>query len=191
MLSSHRSAFLDESCRLFTYVGAWIPYIIVICMLLWRFSASISLLFNLLTTSIVVQIIKPLVAAPRPLAWFATNMPEMRLDLVEGVSMNMHNSFPSGHTTTFFIFFITLCIIYDHHKKQQNVTKDVMIGVIAFIMATYGAYTRIYLHQHFTLDIFAGISIALLCSIRGSRIYAWLCSKLGESNLISISKKKE
>lgn len=185
LLTFHRSAGMDFICRSYTYVGAWVPYVVIAGLLFWRFSASIYMLFNMLTTTIVVQVTKHLVTASRPLKWFAENMPDVKLNLVEGVKMNMLNSFPSGHTTTFFILFISLCIIFDFHQNGNKKGLSILIGIFAFVLAAFGAYTRIYLHQHFALDIFAGISIALICSLYGAKIYAWLSGRIGEKSLLN------
>jgi membrane-associated phospholipid phosphatase len=75
--------------------------------------------------------------------------------------MNLWLSFPSGHTATFFAFFFSLSIIC----CAENIKGKNILSFLCFLCATFGAYTRIYLSQHFALDIFAGILIAILSTL--------------------------
>ena len=75
--------------------------------------------------------------------------------------MNLWLSFPSGHTTTFFVVFFTLSIIL----CTENVIGKNILSFICFLCAVFGAYTRIYLSQHFALDVFAGILTAILSTL--------------------------
>ena len=151
--------FLDTIVPIFTDLVDWLPYLCVVLLLFYRAGWATFLASNLLLSTLFVQPIKHIVHAPRPLTWFAENMPNIRLPLVEGVRMNYWLSFPSGHTTTFFVLFFSLSIIlYAENIKGKNI-----LSLLCFLCASFGAYTRIYLSQHFALDIFAGILIAV-CS---------------------------
>lgn len=149
--------FLDTIVPIFTDLVDWLPYLCVVLLLFYRAGWATFLASNLLLSTLFVQPIKHIVHAPRPLIWFAENMPDIRLPLVEGVKMNYWLSFPSGHTTTFFVLFFSLSIIlYAENIKGKNI-----LSFLCFLCASFGAYTRIYLSQHFALDIFAGILIAV------------------------------
>ena len=150
---------LDTIVPIITNLVDWLPYLCVILLLFYRVGWATFLASNLLLSTIIVQPIKHIVCAPRPLTWFAENMPDVTLPLVEGVRMNHWLSFPSGHTTTFFVLFYSLSIIL----CAENVTGKMILSFLCFLCASFGAYTRIYLSQHFALDIFAGILIAV-CS---------------------------
>lgn len=150
---------LDTIVPIFTDLVDWLPYLCVVLLLFYRAGWATFLASNLLLSTLIVQPIKHILCAPRPLTWFAENMPNIRLPLVEGVRMNYWLSFPSGHTTTFFVLFFSLSIIlYAENIKGKNI-----LSFLCFLCASFGAYTRIYLSQHFALDIFAGILIAV-CS---------------------------
>ena len=151
--------FLDTIVPIFTDLVDWLPYLCVVLLLFYRAGWATFLASNLLLSTLFVQPIKHIVHAPRPLTWFAENMPDVSLPLVEGVRMNYWLSFPSGHTTTFFVLFFTLSIIL----CADDVKGKNILSFICFLCASFGAYTRIYLSQHFALDIFAGILIAV-CS---------------------------
>lgn len=158
-LCQPHTPFLDTIIPFFTNLVDWLPYLIVVLLLFYRAGWSTFLASNLLLTTLIVQPIKHIVHAPRPLTWFAEYMPDITLPLVEGVRMNHWLSFPSGHTTTFFLLFFTLSIIL----CAENIKGKYILSFLCFLCASFGAYTRIYLSQHFALDIFAGILIAV-CS---------------------------
>ena len=158
-LCQPHTRFLDVVIPVFTNLVDWLPYLVVLLLLFYRAGWATFLASNLLLSTLIVQPIKHILCAPRPLTWFAENMPNIRLPLVEGVRMNYWLSFPSGHTTTFFVLFFSLSIIL----CAENIKGKNILSFLCFLCASFGAYTRIYLSQHFALDIFAGILIAV-CS---------------------------
>ena len=158
-LCQPHTPFLDTIIPFFTNLVDWLPFLIVVLLLFYRAGWSTFLASNLLLTTLIVQPIKHIVHAPRPLTWFAEYMPDITLPLVEGVRMNHWLSFPSGHTATFFALFFCVSIIL----CAENVKGKYILSFLCFLCASFGAYTRIYLSQHFALDIFAGILIAV-CS---------------------------
>lgn len=152
---------LDTIVPIITNLVDWLPYVVVVLLLFYRAGWATFLASNLLLSTIIVQPIKHIVCAPRPLTWFAENMPDISLPLIEGVRMNHWLSFPSGHTTTFFVLFFTLSIIL----CEEDIKGKNILSFICFLCASFGAYTRIYLSQHFALDVFAGILIALFSTL--------------------------
>ena len=183
-LCQPHTAFLDKLVPVFTNLVDWLPYVIAVLLLFYRAGWATFLASNLLLTTLIVQPIKHIVRAPRPITWFAQNMPDISLPLVEGVKMNHWLSFPSGHTTTFFALFFCLSIIL----CAENAKGKHVLSFLCFLCATFGAYTRIYLSQHFALDIFAGILIASFSTIllyyflvqktKNTRFWAWNVQKL-------------
>ena len=161
LLCQPHTTSLDTIVPVFTDLVDWLPYLCVVLLLFYRAGWATFLASNLLLSTLIVQPIKHLVNAPRPLTWFAENMPDVTLPLVEGVKMNLWLSFPSGHTTTFFVLFFSLSIIL----CAENVKGKTILSLLCFLCASFGAYTRIYLSQHFALDIFAGILIAILSTL--------------------------
>ncbi|MGN6618082.1 MAG: phosphatase PAP2 family protein, partial [Ilyomonas sp.] len=62
------------------------------------------------------------------------------------------SSFPSGHTGTAFSFYLLFCLIF--HKKWwiwAGFTGALLVG-----------YSRVYLAQHFPLDVAGGIIVAIV-----------------------------
>ena len=183
-LCQPHTRFWDALVPVFTDLVDWLPYLCVVLLLFYRAGWATFLASNLLLSTLIVQPIKHILCAPRPLTWFAENMPNIRLPLVEGVRMNYWLSFPSGHTTTFFVLFFSLSIIlYAENIKGKNI-----LSFLCFLCASFGAYTRIYLSQHFALDIFAGILIAVCSTLvlyfflvkrtQNTSFWAWRVQKL-------------
>lgn len=71
---------------------------------------------------------------------------------VTGVELHSLNSFPSGHTTTAFTIFLLATILI---RKRW-------ILPVGLSYATLAGYSRIYLAQHFPVDIAGGIIAAVL-----------------------------
>jgi membrane-associated phospholipid phosphatase len=170
LLCQPHTPFLDAVVPVITNLVDWLPYLTVLLLLFYRAGWATFLASNLLLSTLIVQPIKHLVNAPRPLTWFAENIPDVTLPLVEGVKMNLWLSFPSGHTTTFFVLFFSLSIIL----CAENVKGKTILSLLCFLCASFGAYTRIYLSQHFALDIFAGMLIAVFSTLS---LYFFLVKK--------------
>lgn len=183
-LSQHHTSILDVVVPIFTNLVDWLPYLIVLILLFYHAGWATFLASNLLLSTFIVQPIKHIINAPRPITWFTENHPDINLTLVEGVKMNEWNSFPSGHTTTFFVLFFTLSIII----CTKNIKGKNVLAFICFLCASFGAYTRIYLSQHFALDIFAGIWVAIFSTLilyfflvrktQNTRFWVWNLQKL-------------
>ncbi|HXB39946.1 MAG TPA: phosphatase PAP2 family protein [Bacteroidia bacterium] len=88
----------------------------------------------------------------RPELLFEKN--HLPLKLVEGVDINIHNSFPSGHATAAFALFFCLSFL----------SEKVSSKIIFFLIALTVAFSRVYLSQHFLEDITAGSFIAVCFS---------------------------
>lgn len=88
----------------------------------------------------------------RPELVFEQN--HMHINLVEGVDMNIHNSFPSGHATA--AFALCFCLSFLSEKPVYK--------AFFFVAALVVAFSRVYLSQHFLEDITAGSFIAVFFS---------------------------
>ena len=164
LLCDRHTPARDIFYRYYTHVAEWFPYVVCVGLLLFGsigdgMFASSSMILSALTT----QLFKHIINAPRPVTWFNLFMPDTQLPLVEGVKMNYWYSFPSGHTTSFFALAFVAGILLS--KKWPK--HGAWIQVVLFALATLGAYSRIYLSQHFARDVFAGVvvgvSITVLC----------------------------
>ena len=183
LLCQSHTPLLDQLVPAFTNLVNWLPYLCVILLLFYRVGWATFLASNLLLSTLIIHPIKHLLRAPRPITWFAEHMPDVSLPLVEGVKMNHWYSFPSGHTTTFFVLFFTLSIV----ACAENIRGKNIFALFCFFCATFGAYTRIYLSQHFALDIFAGIFAAIFSTLI---LYIFLVKKLKNTQFWAWKVKK-
>lgn len=100
-------------------------------------------------SAIIVQICKNLI-------WPRVRRPSMvispeELQIVEEVVLSGFKSFPSGHTATAFAVLFVLSV------RTNNTIK-----FIAAILALAIGYSRLYLNQHFLIDIAASAGIGVL-----------------------------
>ncbi len=134
----------------FTTIGDGSLFAIVLIILgFYNMKHFFNGLILYLGSNIVTHIIKLMYNSPRPLKFFG---PEI-LNQIDGVSLHANFSFPSGHTTSGFAIFLFLAFI----TKAKNISY---IYISAAIMV---GISRVYLLQHFYIDIFAGsiISVAI------------------------------
>ncbi len=121
-------------------------FIFIAFLLLWKFGFGLTALVAQLGATTVTQIIKRTVNAPRPKKYFADNFPEISLSVPEGFRLYSAHSFPSGHTTAIFAIMVFLIL-----SVKNNYLK-----LLFFIIALLTGYSRIYLSQHFALDVLVG-----------------------------------
>ena len=163
---------LDYIFRAFTILGDGL-FIITLAILLFIFKRrflSLMIIAGYVLSGIPVQIIKSYFDTPRP-AIFLKGMNYSHF--VEGVTLHNYNSFPSGHTASAFALALILAISL----------KNKWYGLIILFLATMVGYSRIYLSQHFMVDVFVGSLVGVLS---GVTIYLFL-----EKWVRKITSKKE
>ncbi len=85
-------------------------------------------------------------------------------------------SFPSGHTTSAFIFFgLLIWLIWSMNLSKK---KKLLFSILLFVMSILIGISRIYLKKHFASDVVAGFCVG----------YSWLAFSLWTLNRI-IKKK--
>ena len=165
LLCDRHTPARDIFYRYYTQVAEWFPYALCAAILLFGrlgdgLFASACQAFSALTT----QLIKHILVAPRPLTWFAEHRPDVQLPLTEGVTMNYWLSFPSGHTTSFFALALAVCILLTRSHRIPSLPR-ILVQFLLFALAALGGYSRIYLSQHFTADVFGGMIVGCLITI--------------------------
>lgn len=177
LLCDHHTAAGDFFFRYYTIVGEWVPYVIAVLLLLYRKEWGLMVVAGIVLSGLTTQVLKHIVDAPRPLTWFAAAMPDVTLPLVEGVRMSQFYSFPSGHTTSFFALFLILCWVAGEVMEQRVATSadkrqaalsqwgSALVQVVFFSLALLGGYSRIYLSQHFLLDVAGGALVGVLITL--------------------------
>ena len=127
----------------------WIPYFIVLVGFYKKDTAFI--LMNFLVSTLLTQFTKNFIfgTAMRPMA---SGLDATQIHTVPGVEIHTFNSFPSGHTATAFTLFILTTYLFPNKYALS-------IGIVYALVC---GYSRIYLAQHFPLDLAGGILVALL-----------------------------
>lgn len=153
--------------RYYTTVAEWFPYVVCVAILVFgRIGDGVFASSAMILSALTTQLFKHIVNAPRPVTWFELFMPDTQLPLVEGVKMNYWYSFPSGHTTSFFALALVASILLTRLPRIPRRSRA-LVQILLFGLAALGAYSRIYLSQHFARDVFAGVvvgvCITLLC----------------------------
>ena len=163
LLNEYHTPARDIFYRYYTHVAEWFPYVICVALLLFgRIGDGVFASAAMLLSALFTQVVKHIVVAPRPLTWFGEHMPDVQLPLVEGVDVHAIYSFPSGHTTSFFALAFVLSIVATKRLSRFSLALSSTLQAILVVLAALGGYSRIYLCQHFALDVFAGALVGTL-----------------------------
>ncbi len=165
LLCDRHTPARDIFYRYYTQVAEWFPYVVCVALLLFsRIGNGVFASSAMILSALSTQLLKHIVNAPRPVTWFTLVMPDTQLPLVDGVRMNHWFSFPSGHTTSFFALAFVVCILLTSHPRITRLPR-ILVQLLLFMAAALGGYSRIYLSQHFALDVFAGILVGTLITV--------------------------
>ncbi len=148
-LNSYHPFLLNVFFINYTFIGDGIFALCLIAAMFFYFKRKqqgFALLYSFLISGIGVQIIKNLVESPRPKLFFEAGQ---YLHFIDGVSLANNSSFPSGHTATAFAI-ATVMVLMMKDKSWQ---------LFILIAAILVGYSRIYLAQHFLLDVIVGAVI--------------------------------
>ncbi len=157
-LNARHTPAADIFFKYYTYIGGGFPvYLSLAMILLWRVRPGVYLLAGQVTATLLTQPLKHTCAHPRPLRLFT----DLGLDMpatVDGVHLwEGFNSFPSGHTSAIFALLACLAALLPEKRKYWQ------LALLA--LACLGAYSRVYLSQHFLDDIMAGAPIGALAAL--------------------------
>lgn len=170
---------LDFFFKYATNLGnGWIIAILFICLLMIKYRYAFVFLTGSLATALIVNVLKKAVFHDmyRPSKYFEI-YETYKLHFVEGVNLHQLQSFPSGHSGTAFNVFLTLAIL----------VKNNTLKFLFLLLALMVAYSRVYLSQHFLIDITAGSFIGVCCILASF----WWFSKMKSTWLDgSILKRK-
>jgi undecaprenyl-diphosphatase len=134
-----------------------LPFLAMAGLLLFRLYLFYFLSKN--SSGIFAQIIKNIIAAPRPKVFFELHHYKYYLDTFASSRIGF-NSFPSGHTASFF----ALATVLSNYCKKRYVCISLLL------LSILVGYSRIYLAHHFLMDVFVG---ALIGVIFGSLSVIW------------------
>jgi len=150
LLNHDGGKFFDKLFSIITTGGEVIPWIAaLIFILIWRKYLLWLLVACFVISTIFTQGIKNLLPEqPRPTKAIANLH---LVHTVEGVDLYKVHSFPSGHTSAAFTVFFIACLAIEKR----------WIIPIGMIYASLVGYSRIYLAEHFPLDVGGGMLIAI------------------------------
>lgn len=163
LLNANLGFIGDKAFTYITYLGdgvIWIP--IAAYVLLFRKKYTVLLLGSIVYSTIFAQIPKHFLfnGEPRPTKLITD---WSSIHIVPGVFLNSVDSFPSGHTTTASSIYLLFCLL---------VPKKWIIPVGCLYLYLVG-YSRIYLAQHFPLDVGAGMIGGLISVYFSLRLQDW------------------
>ncbi len=163
-VNNWNTPILDTTMIWFTYAGEGLLLVAAgfVLVLLDR-KSWLMIILCLSIPSVITQFFKQLIFEDhhRPVI-LMTQITD--LHFVKGVVMNQFNSFPSGHTTAAFSLYTLLALLIQHKKS----------GSTWVFMGTLVALSRVYLLQHFWVDIIAG---SMIGTITCTLLFVWLKPK--------------
>jgi len=175
-VNNHFSPWADVFFKGLTTLGDGIFFaLITLILALYRYRLALLGLLIFITSSVIAQVLKRAFFGDilRPLGYFGS---KSNLHKVEGVTLHINNSFPSGHTTTAFALAVFLLFVF---KLNKN-------GWLLAIIAILVGYSRVYLAVHFPIDVYFGSLIGVITSVL---MYAWLNesfkTKFGDKGLLA------
>jgi membrane-associated phospholipid phosphatase len=168
--NSLRQEPLNTFFRFFSLIGEEkVYYVAIVIALFFRIKTALLIaLLGLFVTSVAFTL-KDYFGTERPMTYMAGQGRNSELVIVPDVRLNTgRTSFPSGHTMSGFAFYGFLAMLL--RRKEQWLG-----GILAYTAILVGI-ARIFLIQHFLIDILGGGLLGLGV--------AWLFYRLHESSFM-------
>ncbi len=145
--------FFDSFFKYITYLGDGIfAALIAFVFLFFNIKKGIFILLSYIASGLTSAYLKNHVFdINRPHFVFTYFIKNTQIKYIDGIDMISLNSFPSGHATTSFAVFISLALL---SKSQFN-------KICCLALAVLGAFSRVYLSQHWLIDVTIGSLIGL------------------------------
>jgi len=152
-LSPYHTSALDHFFIYYTNLGDGLFSIAVVLLLLLmrKFKLAWQVLAAYIISGLVAQAFKESIYSPRPKDFFRY---KEYIHLIEGVTLNGYASFPSGHASSAFALATSLAL----YSRNKN------FSLLYLLAAILVGYSRIYLSQHFPVDVMGGATMGLLTS---------------------------
>ncbi|MBU3743240.1 MAG: phosphatase PAP2 family protein [Sediminibacterium sp.] len=158
LLNGNGGGWADHFFMWLTYLGDGWAWVAVFIFTWIHFRNRIGLvLLSVIISTLLSQTGKQIIF-PNELRPAAGEIERTQIHTVSGVELHTGNSFPSGHTTTAFTIFLLACIF---------IPKRITL-FLGYCIALGVGYSRIYLAQHFPVDVAAGMLVgvsSVLCSL--------------------------
>lgn len=168
VVNLHHSTFLDYFMRGVTEIGDGTGTTIILMSMMVLFKSCrnwwyvLAAAFCNIAPALMIQLIKSLVHAPRPLEYYGHGMSKLYTDAA-WIHIREHwphlfeRSFPSGHSGSVFSMTCFLSMILPKGWGRA--------GLVLFFVALVVAYSRMYLAAHFFADIFVGSMLGAITTL--------------------------
>lgn len=173
------SAFWDFFYKNITHVGDGLTIAVLFVILLFlSFRKALVIGLSGAFGGLLAQFFKRVFFSDvnRPQAYFNG---VADLYFVPGVNVHTTLSFPSGHTATAFALFIALALL-----SKRNGAKLFFLFV-AFLIG----YSRIYLSQHFLIDVYFGSLLGTISAIISVLLVSSSTKKWLDNSILKIVSK--
>lgn len=144
---------VDSFFSYITHLGdGAFAFLVAVIFMFFNIRKSVYIILSYLGAALVSTILKRLVFLHiyRPHFVFQFFVRE-DLKEVPGVEVLGFNSFPSGHSLSAFALFF--CLLF--------VSRSHILKILFFVLAVLAAYSRVYLSQHWLIDIYVGSIIGV------------------------------
>ena len=153
LINGFHFKMLDYFFILFTNLGngLFVIGLMVFLFIRKKIGWTLQIGISFLVSGLLVQILKHLIHSPRPKLYFGLGA----IHCIQGITRTGTGSFPSGHTATIFALTTLLCFYFPDRKS----------GIFFILIAILTGFSRIYLSQHFPIDVLAGSFAGVLVSM--------------------------
>jgi membrane-associated phospholipid phosphatase len=152
LLNGNGGSWLDNIFLAWTFLGdGWMWVIVVLLTAYLQRKKLLLVLCCIAVSTLLAQGGKHLLF-PDELRPAADPRELPAIHTVPGVELHTSQSFPSGHTSAAFTIFLLACYLIPHRSTLP----------VGFILALGVGYSRIYLSQHFPVDVAAGMVVGSL-----------------------------
>lgn len=155
-VQQYHSVTLDKVMLAISFFGE-LPWSLVMVLVVaavffaFKYRREAYFITAILSSGLVILGAKHIFNRPRPT--------ELYVRLVE---INRFQSFPSGHVTSYILFFGFMIVLMKYLDNLSSITRKVVTYISAFYMLAIPV-SRIYLGAHWFTDVLAGLILGLIC----------------------------
>ncbi|WP_316799464.1 phosphatase PAP2 family protein [Pedobacter frigidisoli] len=155
-IQQFQSDWLDKLMLAISFFGE-LPYsllsvVVVALIFYWqKYKREALFILTVLLSGLIILGVKNVINRPRPTSFY-----------VRLVEVNRFQSYPSGHTLSYVLFFGFLIILMSHLKGIPKTTR-MIVSACSFFLIVMVAPSRIYLGAHWFTDTLGGFLLGLIC----------------------------
>ncbi|MEP6615657.1 MAG: phosphatase PAP2 family protein [Ginsengibacter sp.] len=153
-LNTYHSPAATNIFIFFTWLGDGLFCIMVAIALFFlnRRYLSLLVLTSYLLSGLISQLLKYFIIEARPAVFLKESSYKYFID---AVTLHNYHGFPSGHTASAFALATVLAVVI----------SNTIAGLMLLMLAVAVGYSRIYLGQHFLVDVLCGAIIGALSAM--------------------------